>query len=240
MIWFSCTKCGKAMERAETSAGAVVFCDCGQGNGVPWESSIAAPVEPPPAGGPAAELPLLQAVPVGEEEVPVARRAPAPAGLDDAEIRGEDGAEPRDPNACFNHQDRVGQEKCADCGESFCGDCLVKFKGSALCGPCKNFRLRKNNLAATVSGKAVMGVILAMACAPGVPMLMCLSPLGANDASRVIGVLALVGQTVAILLGLMALRETDQNPRLTGRSLAITTLLTGGLASLMTVCFLLA
>src|SRR5262249_16114600 len=50
MIWFSCKQCGKVHGRAENSAGTLVFCDCGQGNTVPWESTAAEPEEPG-AGG---------------------------------------------------------------------------------------------------------------------------------------------------------------------------------------------
>jgi hypothetical protein len=241
MIWFSCTKCGRALGRAETSAGVVVFCDCGQGNVVPWESTIAAPAQLPtiPAQRaierPDAEPPLLRAVPVGEEQIPVVRRAQARAADDAGERRGHHQDVPRDPKACFSHQDRLGQEKCADCGENFCGDCLVKLKGIPLCGPCKNFRLRQNNRPFTLSIKAVVGVILALCCAP---IVMCLLPVGVNETSVVFAVMALVGQLAAMLLGALALRETEKNPRLTGRSLAITTLLTGALGSLMIVCFL--
>ena len=46
MIWFSCNKCGKALGRPESSAGAFIFCDCGQGLTVPWDSTIAPPVGP--------------------------------------------------------------------------------------------------------------------------------------------------------------------------------------------------
>ncbi len=59
MIWFNCSKCGKTHGRPENSIGSVVFCECGQGNRVPWEST--AP-EPPPQPVPAA-LPGLPASP---------------------------------------------------------------------------------------------------------------------------------------------------------------------------------
>jgi hypothetical protein len=72
------------------------------------------------------------------------------------------------------------------------------------------------------------------------PMVMCLLPVGVNETSVVFAVMALVGQFAAMMLGVVALRETEKNPRLTGRSLAITTLLTGALGSLMIVCFLVA
>jgi uncharacterized membrane protein len=76
-----------------------------------------------------------------------------------------------------------------------------------------------------------------MCCAP---VAMCLLPLGANSFSILVGFLALVGQFAATLLGGVALRETELNPGLAGRSLAITTIVTGGVALLMTACFLAA
>jgi hypothetical protein len=236
MIWFSCTKCGKAIGRPESSAGAVVFCDCGQGIVVPWDSTIAGPAEPPPVAGPVPQPPPLRVVPMGEEQIPVVRKAPSSPGQNDTAAAGRDAAAPRDPKACFNHQDRPGQEKCVDCGENFCNDCLVKFKGATLCGPCKNFRLHQTNRPSTTSNKAVFGVILALCCAP---VLMCLVPLGTNAFTVFVCAVALLGQITATLLGILALRETEKNPRLAGRSLAITTVVTAGLATLMTVCFLL-
>jgi hypothetical protein len=206
----------------------MVFCSCGHGNVLPWESTT-----PASAGSPPPEPPLLVAVPVGEEKLPLAR---VPR-QEEVNPQPESG---RVPNSCFNHQDRPVQHKCADCHEGFCGDCLVKLQGTLLCGPCKNFRLRKKEEQTTMSGKAVFGVLLAMAFAPGVPAVLCLSPLVPGDVSLVIGGMALLGEIAAILLGILALRETEQNPRLTGRSLAITTLLTGGLASVMTLCLLVA
>src|SRR5262245_61714735 len=46
MIWFACKKCGKTHNRPDSSAGTMVFCDCGNGITVPWESTTA---EPPSA-----------------------------------------------------------------------------------------------------------------------------------------------------------------------------------------------
>src|SRR5437764_1200064 len=93
---------------------------------------------------------------------------------------------------------------CTKCGKPM-------SRGTALCGPCKNFRLRQITRVSTVSSKAVVGVILALCCAPAV---MCLAPIGAGTFSVVVGLLALLGQIGATLLGAMALRETERNPRL--------------------------
>ena len=65
MIWFSCPKCGKTHGRPENSAGTMVFCECGQGNRVPWESTVA---EPPP------QVPALSSLPMPAPGLP--QRAP--------------------------------------------------------------------------------------------------------------------------------------------------------------------
>jgi predicted membrane channel-forming protein YqfA (hemolysin III family) len=89
---------------------------------------------------------------------------------------------------------------------------------------------------ALVWALAIFGVILALGCSP---VVMCLLPARGNDASVIIGALGLVGQIVAVMLGSIALYETDKDPHLAGRPLAITTVLTGGLASLITIYFLI-
>ena len=237
MIRFLCSKCGNTLERPETAAGVAVFCDCGQGNVVPWSSTTTTPPTLGAALPTPPEPPPLLVIPISDEQIPVGRDSPGPRARDDTPARERNRTEPRNPKACFNHQDRPGVDKCADCGEIFCGDCLIKFKGGMLCGPCKNFRLRKTRQTTTVSGKAVTAMILAMCCAP---LVLCMVPMGISDVSMVIGAVALLGECVAMMFGGMALRDTEKNPRLTGRSMAITTLLTAGLAMLMTVGFLLA
>jgi uncharacterized RDD family membrane protein YckC len=40
---------------------------------------------------------------------------------------------------CQNHPGvEDGLVRCADCGGTFCGECIVGIGGSAFCGPCKN------------------------------------------------------------------------------------------------------
>src|SRR5262249_4493976 len=46
MIHFACKTCGKLFERPDAAAGTLVFCDCGTGNRVPWESTATAPAIP--------------------------------------------------------------------------------------------------------------------------------------------------------------------------------------------------
>jgi hypothetical protein len=236
MIWFPCSKCGKTLSRPESSAGAFVFCDCGQGLVVPWDSTIAPPAMPPPAVALPAAPPPLRPIPVAEEQIPVSRRPeppPPPPGTRDVRRRMP---EVRSQDQCFNHQDRPVARKCDACGEGFCTDCLVLLKGETLCGPCKNFRLKQTDNPPSLSSKATTGVILAVASAP---LVMCLWPFGANALAVLAAMLGLIAQLAAVVLGILAMRETEADPRIAGRSLAITTLLTGSLASVVTVMFVL-
>jgi hypothetical protein len=234
MIWFACSQCGKALSRPDSSAGAFVFCTCGQGNVVPWESTMAAPPEAPAPPQP----PPLRPVAVDEEKIPVVRQAAPPMLYDLDEARARPGAPvpARNSTKCFNHQDRPISAPCEDCKEGFCADCLLRFQGHTLCGPCKNFRLRTKTKANTLSSKALIAVLLAMGSGPGVA---CLWPLGATGVVLVLCMLAILAQLAAVVLGGLALRETELNPRLGGRSLAITSMLTGGLAFVLTVCFMM-
>src|SRR5262249_25502525 len=139
MIWFSCKQCGKTHGRPATAVGLMVFCECGQGNVVPWESTAAEP--------PVAEVPTKEDLPEGApmkfdvEEMPVwpepPRRKPPPLPTRARRI-----VKPRDPKVCLNHDSTPTQEACSDCGEGFCQDCLVYLQGKPLCGPCKNLRIR--------------------------------------------------------------------------------------------------
>jgi hypothetical protein len=231
MIWFACNQCGKALSRSESSAGAFIFCTCGQGQVVPWESTIAAPPEAPSAGAPPEPLPM-RPVPVGEEKAPLPRRPPPLP--DDARPRSSAAQAVRRNDKCFNHQDRPIQEKCAACSEGFCADCLLHFQGRTLCGPCKNYQLRSQDKHGTTSNKAVSALMLAMLAGPGVS---CLWPMGASGGVVLVCMLALFAQLGAVILGALALRETESDPRLSGRALAITGMLTGGLASVLTIGF---
>jgi hypothetical protein len=234
MIWFSCAKCGKALSRPEASAGAFVFCDCGQGCVVPWDSTIEPPAQELPLE-PLPSPPPLRPIPVAEEQIPIARRPPPlpPQAPRDARRHAP---EFRAAGQCFNHQDRAGERKCGACNETFCGDCVVQLKGETLCGPCKNYRLKQTDNPPALSIKAIAGVILALGTAP---LVLCLWRFDANVLVVLVAVLGLILQLGAVVLGVLAMRETEADPRIAGRALAITTLLTGSLASMVTVMFVL-
>ena len=126
MIWFPCKKCGKTHGRPENSAGTMIFCACGHGNTVPWESTAAEPASPPVMEAPRVpDLAPIQFDPVKGTHAPP---SPEPAktsssypsstsqSIDDDERYSRRGrTEKRDPEFCFNHQRRPRVQTCADC-----------------------------------------------------------------------------------------------------------------------------
>jgi predicted nucleic acid-binding Zn-ribbon protein len=231
MIRFACKQCGKTFERAEDAAGSLVFCACGAPNRVPWpdESAAASPALPavPAPGG----LPRL--TPVEEEAGPAPpARPPSPAPRPWYR-------EPRrrDPARCFNHPDVSRQHTCAACGESFCDDCVVTLQGQTLCGPCKNFRVRRLQRARTVSALAIVAPILALIAGP-VAVFILMMCLGAQASPNVVTIACLFGVALegfAFLLAAFGLWKVENEPNLGGRSLAVTGLVTALVSIILTV-----
>src|ERR1700722_4348336 len=174
MIWFTCKKCGKAHGRAENSAGTMVFCDCGHGNTVPWESTAAEPVAPAPVVTASVVPRVVDLAPIQFDPVTISGPSPPPGSTsypmtpsrtEDEERPARRGrGEKRDPDFCFNHQRRPKVDACAECEETFCQDCLVKFQGVLLCGPCKNFRARRQELPPSASAAASACLLTSLLC----------------------------------------------------------------------------
>jgi hypothetical protein len=213
MIWFACKQCGRKQQRPDSAAGSLVFCECGQGNRVPWESTVEAP-EAPPEPEPSSPYPRRRPRfgDFDEPERPIRRRWREP--------------EARDPAYCFNHQQVAYEQVCSDCGEHFCPNCVVAFRGQTLCGPCKNFRVAGVHRPLSISVMAIVSLVLA---GIGLPLGFCLSVSGLVSMSApsplvslFLHALGLVVPGVAFVLGLLAMREIDRNPRVGGRGLAIT------------------
>jgi hypothetical protein len=222
MIWYTCKQCGKIQGRPETAVGSVVFCTCGQGNTVPWESTVA---EPPPV--------VAETLPVVPKLEPVkfdAELIPEPSGKKRRLPRER--PRTRDPKMCLNHQDLPLHETCVDCGEGFCEDCLVYVQGKALCGPCKNFRIRVLHQPMPTSQLALVSLLLALFTGP---LAFCLFPMGLNFGTQKLSLLALVPQLTAVILGILALRRTENDPQLGGQALALSGILTGGFSAFWTV-----
>jgi hypothetical protein len=225
MIWFTCAQCGKRHGRPESAVGSVVFCECGHGNRVPWEST--APAPEPEAAVPALVLPPepppLAAVPVGEERVPAA--PPRPAGR-----RGR--ARRRDPALCFNHQEVPSEVTCAACEEHFCRQCVIEMDGKALCGPCKNYQFRVRTRPPRVSGLAIAAVLVALV-AGCMALLVVLVAAAAGANPVVLVAIAVAPQLLAGLLAALALHTTATSPKVGGQSLAVTALVTAVVSSLV-------
>jgi hypothetical protein len=229
MIWFSCGKCGKTHGRPETSIGSLVFCECGQGNRVPWESTAA---EPPPA-----PLPMATAgTPQVPTLAPITFDAPASGSappVSDGGRRRRGASERRDSNFCFNHSSTPKSAACEDCGESFCASCLVTLEGASLCGPCKNFRVRTLELPPSSSATATFSLVIALLT--GSILGFCLLPWGGAPGIAILSLLTLLPQMLALGLGMRALYLCEQEPRFGGQALAITGVATAGLCIALTL-----
>jgi hypothetical protein len=206
MIVFACQQCGKRFARPESTSGSALFCECGTRNQVPWESTLPDSEAPPP--------------------LPEPRRPDL-----DPWLAGRPQLRQRNPAYCLNHQDTPPQHTCPDCAERFCADCVVSVQGQALCGPCKNLRMRNRQRPPQVSVAAIMAPIIALITGPGAVFVMFFalgmaqtsgSVAGAAGGIVVIALFALTLQALALLLAAWSLRSLETNPRLSGRALAIT------------------
>ena len=222
MIHFACKNCEKVFERPDETAGTLVFCDCGTGNRVPWESTA---LDPPAEAGeeiPSADPSADGGVPAAERDRPLRWRLAR---------RFERDIPERDPAFCFNHQDRPTQSTCAACGEAFCASCVLSVQGQALCGPCKNFRIRSLQRPPQFSIFALFSLLLGLFTGPA--GLFCVS-LSAGMQSAVPSFAGLVLPLMALILGAKALRDIETKPRMSGRSIAIAGMVSGLVAAFLT------
>jgi len=230
MIWFACKQCGKVHGRSESSAGTTIFCDCGQGNVVPWESSAKEPekgTEPAlPAGSPVPAAPRLKPMVFDASPPPLPSRSNDGGGRAAPPQERRDRKGPRDPNACLNHDNRVKQNTCVDCGEGFCSLCVATFEGKVLCGPCKNFRVRLLQKPLRIAFASWFSVVLAVMLGP---LAFCVLPIGQSSWSLLWTFLALIPQGVAIFLAVLAWRSIEKDPGLSGRGFALSGMVAGSL-----------
>ena len=140
--------------------------------------------------------------------------------------------EKRDPEFCFNHQRRPQAAACSDCGENFCSDCLVKFQGKNLCGPCKNFRASRQELPPAASALATASVVISLIVGP---LMMCLLLSNRSEPMRILCWISLLLQFLAIVLGVWALREAEAENKGGGQWVAITGVATATLTCVLTV-----
>ncbi len=218
MIAFVCKQCGKRFERPGHLAGTLVFCPCGAGTHVPWESTL------PPAEAPVPVVDVPRPRWVELEKGAEPEHAP-PLVL------------PRNAANCLNHTDTPRAELCMDCKEPLCSLCLVRFQGAALCGPCKNYRLRAYQRPPHVSVTAVLAALLSLGAGAVWPFVMLMAA-GMQAEVPVVIAVAVVGlapQLGALLMAALAMRSVEAGGRITGRSWAITAMVGVLVSSAVTV-----
>jgi hypothetical protein len=223
MIWFACKQCGKRHGRGEHLAGTLVFCECGQGNRVPWSSTVA---EPEPE----------EALPASSPPHPRVPRPPLDEDRPDPEFlrpRRERERRRPDPAYCLNHEETAKEAICAACHGSFCSACVVTLQGQTLCGPCKNFRLGGLSRPARLSPLAIVAFVLALICTL-VSLILCFMAIGFTVRMEVglagaipCCVIALLFAVGELIVSGAALRQMDRQPALGGRGLAMTGAMAG-------------
>jgi len=215
MIAFACKQCGKRFERPDETSGTLVFCACGAGTRVPYESSLPATAElldPPPAVDRPA--PRWDAAAPPRWDTPAAEAQPLPHWRQSA----------RDRSQCLNHGSTPAAQTCADCHEGFCACCAVVFQGSPRCGPCKNFRVRAVQRPPHVSVMAIFAPLIAMG-AGGFWLFLLLFIAAIKPERGAVAGWAVVGlfpQMLAFTLAALATLKVEASPRVSGRSWAIT------------------
>ena len=100
MIWFACPKCSKVLGRPENAAGAMVFCECGHGLTVPWESTAPEPAHVPVAAAPPARR--VEPLSFGGTAQPAPSSPLPPPRASRRRARIE-----VDSNVCLNHESRA-------------------------------------------------------------------------------------------------------------------------------------
>ena len=163
----------------------MLFCDCGSGNTVPFESTL------PPLSAPAPPAP---------------RSAPPlnPGGLwQERPAASSWNSGSYDPSKCFNHPTLPLHQACADCKLPFCGDCTIGLQGVIVCGPCKNHRLRRMDQPSRISLMAIFSPIVALAGGGFwfFVMLFALASSGGKSSLTTLGIIGVLPQVVALTMG---------------------------------------
>jgi hypothetical protein len=185
------------------------------------------------------DLAPIQFDPVTVTTPPSAAGSPPPAystrsPYDDDEDRPRRGRnEKRDPDFCFNHQRRPKLEACAECQQSFCADCLVKFQNELLCGPCKNFLSRRTELPPVASSLASASLIISLVAGPLTMCILLAKP--ESDAMRIVSWISLLPQLLALGLGVWALVDAERDRKGGGQWVALTGVATASLTCVLMV-----
>jgi hypothetical protein len=236
MIAFTCKQCRKCHSRPDNQAGTLVFCDCGQGNRVPWTTSVSVDIpdaiplpalihDAVPAAVPTSATRAVS-VPV-PAEVPPSRKvedAPSESTLPvhrPARLIGR-----VNPGFCFHHGDSASEATCDACKLPFCKLCVVTVQGQTLCGPCKNFRVAALGRLPRLLPLAIVALVVSLVSGP-VMLILSLVAMGLHlgegetGAAVVLCLMAIFLPLVGLYLAGKALRQMDARPEMGGRALAI-------------------
>jgi hypothetical protein len=135
-----------------------------------------------------------------------------------------------EPTRCLNHDEIPSEHVCAACGEAFCSACVVSFQGQVLCGPCKNFRVRRMDQRPRLSLWAVASLIVSLLSGPivfGLSYVEVFAYLNGQATGMTLVVLSLLGvplPVTGLVLGKRALREIVAGPPRYGRGAVMTAL----------------
>jgi hypothetical protein len=222
MIWFACKTCHKVIGRAESSAGAVVFCDCGASLRVPWESTATPPpIESMPVATPAQTLEPIRFEPTSS------RSEPRGGGRRSKHA-------PIDPEACFNHPSLDKSAVCPECGLSFCERCVTQFQGVPMCAACKNYRTRLLQRRPESSRMALGSFLIALAAAPG--MIAMVAATASRHTQQYL-LLAIIPPLLALAAGVVALRWIRGAPGRSGEQLALSGIALAAIVAITTMLF---
>jgi hypothetical protein len=225
MIAFECKQCHKRHARPDSQAGTLVFCDCGQGNRVPWDGGLAptdlpeaipVPTQPArPRAVPASAPPALPSRPAEDR-----RAEPAlPSRRPDRSFRKIN------PAFCLQHDEAAAEATCDACKLPFCKLCVVALGGQTLCGSCKNFRIAGLGRPPRVLPLAVVSLVVALVSGP-VTLILSLVAMGLYVGEGAVGpavglcLLALSLPVCGLWLAGLSLRRIEILPQTGGRALA--------------------
>jgi hypothetical protein len=224
MIAFACKQCRKRHTRPDSQAGTLVFCECGQGNRVPWTSSVTAESIPDAVPVPAREPPPAppRPRPIPQAALPAEKRTPEPA----LPLRKPERVFRKvNPNFCLQHDEDASEATCAGCKLPFCHRCVVSIQGQSLCGPCKNFRIAGLGQPPRVLPLAVVALVVSLVSGP-VTLILSLVAMGlhigegSTAGAVVLCLMAVALPVTGLTLAGMALRQIESRPRVGGRALA--------------------
>jgi hypothetical protein len=239
MIWYECKQCRKKHGKADNLAGTLVFCECGQGNRVPWSSTIPEPAAPPPRPAESRRRARFD----DDEDAPPRPGRPFPPRSTDPEEDDNDRSDPgpapggyplpgrRDrvlrrvrAGFCFNHDEDASEKTCDACRLPFCSRCVVALEGKTLCGPCKNFRISGLSRPSRLLPLAIVAFVVALVSGPVTVFLTFCSlavylQRGIAAGPVALSLACLLLPMAGLVLSWKARNQIDRTPHAGGRSL---------------------